>query len=262
MDLNLVVPLPLVLLLIVVAYVSRDRFPTRANVGVELFWKNVSAHHGWKYEPAGRVKLVIPPIGTMRMHIKARNIVRGQAHGWPFEAFAPAGWSFSRQVVGSMASAPNGSFAGILTVALPAHVPASLRIVARRPSSRERRVQMPWDPDPNFESEAFNDRYIVWSELPPKSLYDVITPRAMEWLLWAPEGFEIQFYGRSAFVVTTDAPTPAWIDVTSQVVTAVVGAVPSYVWEEFKALEAPFPSGADEDGSVVLFRPFRTKPRL
>jgi hypothetical protein len=192
-----------------------------------------AAARGWTYEPVAKVVPCITPRGTMRFTAEGLDVVRGSLNGVAFEAFEFAEWSFARTTLTSLVTQGDlgSQLPGLVTVTLPVELPARLTII-RRHDGRTTRVDGPLADGFDFESGDFNARYIVWSDLDRKLTEDVVSPLAIEWLMWAPEDFALLMWGRTALAPLPRGASADTVATYASVLTAVVAAVPAFVWSD------------------------------
>ncbi len=81
-----------------------------------------------------------------------------------------------------------------------------------------------------FESEQFNDRYLVSAD-DPRLAYDLLPARSLQLLLDRPE-IALRLFGGTAVSWDRGRLDPTELQVRLETVTALLDAVPAYVWED------------------------------
>ena len=189
-----------------------------ATLAAERGWDYSSSDDSWADAFGGA------PFGTGSRR-QADNVLQGRVDGREMVAFDYRYETYSTDGNGSRHTRVHRY--AVCAVLLPAPVPT----LELRPETVLTRLGGALGlPDVDLESEAFNRRYRVTSR-EPRFAYDVLHPRTME-LLLTGEPRNLRLSGRDAVTWAAGRQTPAQVLAQLDVLTTLVGGVPSYVWTD------------------------------
>jgi hypothetical protein len=157
---------------------------------------------------------------------RARNVITGVESGRPFTAFD---YSYETQSSGPKGKKTSSTHRfAVYAIHLPAFLP-SLEVVPEGAFSRlAGAVGLVSDID--LESEDFNRKFRVKAD-DRKFATDVLSPRTMAYLLWAPpEAWRIQ--GTDIVRWQLGRLEPADVTVCTAILDRVADGIPAFVWKD------------------------------